>query len=71
MIVYGAPLVICHIIPLTLISVFFKHPSLRELLHNIKDHEELSKDLDIYLKRIFYIKSDEDLAMARNQVRLE
>jgi len=41
-IVYGVPVVICHIIPLTLISVFFRHPSLRELLGNINDQKELS-----------------------------
>ena len=63
-IVYGAPVVICHAIPLIIISIFFKHPSIRELLGTLKENEE-SKVLDSYLARIFLIGSEQDMVRAR------
>ena len=69
-IVYGAPVLICHVIPMIIISVFFRHPSLRELLGTLKEKEQ-SEILDYYLKRIFHIESEDQLVQARDQIRFE
>ena len=66
-IVYGAPIIICEIIPMILISIFFKHPSMRELLSS-ETRDEESDELIKYLKKIYIIKTDQDLKQAIEKV---
>lgn len=65
-IVYALPIVLCEIIPMVLIVLFFRVPSINEIMS--KNEKEL---LDQQLKKIFIIKNEEDLKKARAQIYAE
>lgn len=67
-IVYATPIWMSEIIPMILIGLFFKVPSINEVMSSNDVDKQL---LDEQLKRIFIIKSEKDLEQARKQIYRE